>query len=166
VAVLDGGMATWRALGLPLDAQLPADSIQAPGPLAFDRSRLFDAARVQAHLAAGGLLLDARAGERYRGEVEPIDRVAGHVPGARSRPYAQNIEDGRFKSPAQLATEFGALLDGRAAADVVAMCGSGVTACHHLLAMAHAGLDGAGLYTGSWSGWIEDPARAVANGPG
>ncbi|MBJ7574591.1 sulfurtransferase [Luteimonas sp. MC1828] len=166
VAVLDGGLAAWRAQGLRLDAASPAVATTQSQPFAFDRSRLFDAARVQEHLAAGGLVLDARAGERFRGDVEPIDRVAGHVPGARSRPYADNLEVGRFKSSTRLATEFGALLDGRPPSDVVAMCGSGVTACHHLLAMAHAGLDGAGLYTGSWSGWIEDPARPVATGPG
>lgn len=164
VAVLDGGIAAWRAQGLPLDAVHPPLATAPPQPLAFDRSRLFDAARVQAHLAAGGLLLDARAGERFRGEVEPIDRIAGHVPGARSRPYADNLEAGRFKPSERLATEFGALLGGHPPRDVVAMCGSGVTACHHLLAMAHAGLDGAGLYTGSWSGWVEDPARPVATG--
>lgn len=166
VAVLDGGLSAWRAQGLPLDAGQASLAAHDAYPLAFDRSRLFDAARVQAHLAAGGLVLDARAAARFRGEVEPIDRVAGHVPGARSRPYQDNLEDGCFKSSPTLAAEFAALLDGRPPADVVVMCGSGVTACHHLLAMAHAKLDGAGLYTGSWSGWIEDPARGVATGAG
>src|SRR5690606_37197732 len=99
--------------------------------------------RVEAHLAAGGLLLHARARDRFRGEVEPIDARAGHVPGAASRPYADNLADGRFKPPGQLAAEFTQLLGGREPAAAVAMCGSGVTACHHLLAMAHAGLDGA-----------------------
>src|SRR5690606_469892 len=111
-----------------------------------------------------GLLLDARGGERFRGEVEPVDARAGHVPGAASRPYADNLEDGRFKPSARLAAEFGALLGPRTPREVAVMCGSGVTACHHLLAMAHAGLDGAKLFTGSWSGWIEDPARPVATG--
>ncbi|MDQ3510890.1 MAG: rhodanese-like domain-containing protein, partial [Pseudomonadota bacterium] len=119
---------------------------------------------VQAHLQAGGLLLDARAGERFRGEVEPIDRVAGHVPGARNRPYSENLRDGRFKPADELAMEFGAVLAGHAPQDVVVMCGSGVTACHHLLAMSHAGLHGARLFTGSWSGWIEDPSREIARG--
>lgn len=166
VAVLDGGFAAWRADGRPVEAGAPtADPAPAdPYPVHFDHGRLFDARRVQDHLARGGLLLDARAGERYRGEVEPIDARAGHVPGAVSRPYAANLEDGRFKPAGTLAAEFGALLAGRGAPGVVAMCGSGVTACHHLLAMAHAGLDGAGLYTGSWSGWIEDPSRPVATG--
>ncbi|GGK09625.1 sulfurtransferase [Luteimonas terricola] len=164
VAVLDGGFEAWSAQGLPVDRDVSEAQRAAPYPVAYDRSRLYDGARVEMHLAGGGLLLDARGGERFRGEVEPIDARAGHVPGAVSRPYASNIADGRFKSRAALAEEFADLLGPRAPADVVAMCGSGVTACHHLLAMAHAGLDGAGLYTGSWSGWIEDPARPVATG--
>jgi thiosulfate/3-mercaptopyruvate sulfurtransferase len=163
VAVLDGGFARWAALGLPTD-----DGVEpvVPGhyPVAFDASRLLDADAVAARVSAGGLLLDARGAERFRGDVEPIDRVAGHVPGALSRPYPSNLEDGRFKPATRLAGEFGALLAGRPASDAIAMCGSGVTACHHLLAMAHAGLPGASLFTGSWSGWIEDPARAIATG--
>lgn len=163
VAVLDGGWTRWMALGLPVDAAVPA-----PRPTSyvaeFDRSRLLDAAAVQAHLAAGGILLDARAAERFRGDVEPLDRVAGHVPGARNRPYADNLRDGHFKSSDELAAEFAAVLGAHAPDAVVAMCGSGVTACHHLLAMEHAGLHGAKLFTGSWSGWISDPARPVTTG--
>lgn len=162
VAVLDGGFAAWAAAGLPVDADTPP----LPPPSAFaanvGAARLRDAQAVQSHLAAGGVLLDARAPERFRGEVEPIDRVAGHVPGARNRPYALNLRDGRFKPAAELADEFAALAPTPDA--VVVMCGSGVTACHHLLAMAHAGLPGAALYAGSWSGWVEDPARPVATG--
>lgn len=162
-AVLDGGWARWIALGLPVDDALPH-----PVPThyrgGFDRRRLLDSEAVLAHMAAGGILLDARAGERFRGEVEPIDSVAGHVPGARNRPYADNLRDGRFKSPAELADEFARVLRGHRPDELVAMCGSGVTACHHLLAMEHAGLHGAKLYTGSWSGWISDPARPVATG--
>lgn len=166
VAVLDGGFEAWRSLGLPLGTDPPAAAPAAAAyPVHFDRARLFDAARVEEHMARGGWLLDARAGERYRGEVEPIDARAGHVPGAVSRPYAANLADGRFKPREVLASEFEALLP-VGGPGVVAMCGSGVTACHHLLAMAHAGLDAAGLYTGSWSGWIEDPSRPVATGPG
>ena len=166
-AVLDGGFEGWRSLGLPLDdaAPVPEAAAVAPYPADFERARLFDAARVRGHLAQGGLLLDARAGERFRGDVEPIDARAGHVPGAVSRPYACNLTDGRFKPADVLAGEFGALLGEAGPSGAVVMCGSGVTACHHLLAMAHAGLEGAGLYTGSWSGWIEDPARPVATGP-
>lgn len=165
VAVLDGGWARWQALWLPVETAVPTPERVDYAPEAgidFDRGRLPDAEQVQAHLADGGLLVDARAGERFRGEIEPIDRKAGHVPGAVNRPYADNLVDGRFKPADMLADEFGALLAGRNADELVAMCGSGVTACHHLLAMAHAGLPGAKLFTGSWSGWIEDPARPIA----
>lgn len=160
-AVLDGGLARWTALKQSLDGNQP-DPIPTGYDAGFDASRLLDAEQVQQHLAAGGMLIDARAAERFRGDVEPIDRVAGHVPGAINRPYGENLRDGRFKPAAELAQEFGALLAGRPPADVAVMCGSGVTACHHLLAMAHAGLPGAKLFTGSWSGWIEDPQRPVA----
>jgi len=163
VAVLDGGWQRWSALGLPSDAEVPT-----PQPTqyeaSFDARRLLDAQDVRGLLDSGGLLIDARAGERFRGEVEPLDRVAGHVPGARNRAYALNLDDGRFKSPEVLAAEFAPLFDGREPSQVAAMCGSGVTACHHLLAMSHAGFDGAALYTGSWSGWIEDSQRPVAIG--
>jgi len=110
-------------------------------------------------------LLDARAAARYRGETEPIDPVAGHVPGARNRPFSDNLgADGRFKSAAQLRTEFQALLGDYRPEAVVHMCGSGVTACHNLLAMEHAGLSGSRVYAPSWSGWISDAARPVAQG--
>lgn len=164
VAVLDGGFAAWTAAGLPTDADTPEVVVAPPYPGTFASGRLLDAITTAQRVAAGDLLIDARGAERFRGEVEPIDRVAGHVPGARNRPYPANLRDGRFKPAAELAAEFAALLEGRAPSSVVAMCGSGVTACHHLLAMAHAGLDGAALFTGSWSGWIEDPARPVATG--
>jgi len=164
VAVLDGGLQRWESLGLPLEADLPVATPTAPYPATFDETRLLDGAQVQAHLDAGGLLLDARAAERFRGEVEPIDRVAGHVPGARNRPYALSMQDGRFRPAQDLAREFAEFLQGHDARDVVAMCGSGVTACHLLLALEHAGVEGARLYTGSWSGWIDDPSRPVALG--
>jgi thiosulfate/3-mercaptopyruvate sulfurtransferase len=165
VAVLDGGWQRWTGLGLPVDSHTPH-----PAPMnysgAFDRSLLFDANQVQAHLDAGGLLLDARSADRFRGENEMLDRVAGHVPGAVNRPYAQNLVDGHFKVPMQLGDEFRAVLGGRSAEQVVVMCGSGVTACHHLLAMERAGLKGARLYPGSWSGWISDSQRPVETGDG
>jgi thiosulfate/3-mercaptopyruvate sulfurtransferase len=163
VAVLDGGWARWQALGLPVETAR-ASPVPTRYEADFDAARLLDADAVQDHVSAGGLLVDARAGERFRGEVEPIDAKAGHVPGAVNRPYADNLERGRCKPAGRLAQEFDALLAGRAASDLVAMCGSGVTACHHLLAMEHAGLPGARLFTGSWSGWIEDTARPVAVG--
>lgn len=165
VAVLDGGWARWTDLGLPVDDQVPTP-VAAVYEALFERGLLLDAEQTALHVDAGGLLVDARARERFLGKVEPLDRVAGHVPGAINRPYADNLRDGRFKPRAELAAEFTALLDGRAPLQAVVMCGSGVTACHHLLAMAHAGLPGARLFTGSWSGWLEDPSRPVATGEG
>lgn len=168
VAVLDGGWARWTALGLPVlpgvvETSREPPPPEVPAPVASPLKRLLQADEVQAHLDAGGLLVDARAAPRFRGEVEPLDRVAGHVPGAVNRPFSENLgPDGRFKPPEALAREFAALLDGRPPDQLVAMCGSGVTACHHLLAMAHAGLPGGRLYPGSWSGWIGDPDRTVA----
>jgi thiosulfate/3-mercaptopyruvate sulfurtransferase len=165
VAVLDGGWKRWTALGLPVGADPPTSPTPAGRyPGTFDTTRLLDATQVQAHLAGGGLLVDARAGERFRGDVEPIDLLAGHVPGALNRPYADNLRDGLFKPAPALADEFADVLGGQAPGALVAMCGSGVTACHHLLAMEHAGLHGGRLFTGSWSGWIEDPSRPVALG--
>jgi thiosulfate/3-mercaptopyruvate sulfurtransferase len=164
VAVLDGGLARWQSLGLPLESDMPIATPAPSYPAKFDESRLLDAAQVQAHLDAGGMLLDARAAERFRGDVEPIDPVAGHVPGACNRPYALSMRDGRFRPAWELAQEFDGLLEGREARNVVAMCGSGVTACHLLLALEHAGIEGARLFTGSWSGWIDDPSRPVARG--
>ena len=164
VAVLDGGFARWQALGLPLDNAMPTHAA-THYVATFDASRLLDARQVQAALQAGDMLFDVRAAARFRGEVEPLDPVAGHVPGARNRPFADNLVDGRFKSAAQLAREFGEALDGRDPAGTIAMCGSGVTVCHHLLAMEHAGLHGAKLFTGSWSGWVADPSRPVARSP-
>lgn len=163
VAVLDGGWSRWTSLGLPASttSETPGASFYGGH---FDASRLLDAQAVAAHLGQGGLLIDARGPERFRGDEEPLDRVAGHVPGAVNRPYAQNLVDGRFKSPVQLAAEYRALLGEHDPADVVMMCGSGVTACHNLLAMERAGLKGARLYADSWSGWIADPTRPVARG--
>lgn len=163
VAVLDGGWEHWQARGLPVDSDVPQPTpTQYVGT--FDESRLLDAAAVQAHLDQGGLLFDARAHERFRGDIEPIDRVAGHVPGARNRPYALSMRDGRFRPADELSDELSALLAGRPASDVAVMCGSGVTACHLLLAMEHAGLKGARLFKGSWSGWIGDPKRQIETG--
>ena len=108
--------------------------------------------------------LAARSGVPLIDVRERDEFAAGHVPGAVNRPYAQNMAEGRFKAPMQLADEYRALLAGRDPSDVVMMCGSGVTACHNLLAMERAGLRGAKLFTGSWSGWLADPRRPVATG--
>jgi len=163
VAVLDGGWKRWTALGLPVDSRVPVP-ITAKYHAAFDPRRILDADQVAEALQAGELLIDARAPARFRGEEERLDRVAGHVPGAVNRPLTDNLVDGRFKSPGQLAGEFRALLDGLPANRAIAMCGSGVTACHHLLAMERAGMPGARLFAPSWSGWISDPDRPVATG--
>ena len=166
VAVLDGGLAAWRAAGLAetagVDAPSPLPPYPSPG---FDRARIAAADEVLARLGeAPGWLFDARGGERFRGEVEPIDPVAGHVPGALNRPFAANLREGRFRPAAELRAELSPLLHGRTPAEAVLMCGSGVTACHLLLAMEHAGLAGAKVYAGSWSGWIAEPSRPVATG--
>lgn len=164
--VLDGGLAAWQAAGLPLDTGAPAPVRAAAYPGRFDRSRLATADDVAARAGeAPGWLLDARAPERFRGEVEPIDRVAGHIPGAVNRPYAANLSGQRLRPAGVLRAEFAALTGGRAPGEVVLSCGSGVTACHLALAMAHAGLPGARIYAPSWSGWIADPAHPVATGP-
>lgn len=167
-AVLDGGWLRWIVSGLPVESGIPHPR-QARYEGGFDQERLLDADQVQAHLDAGGLLVDARAAARFRGESEPLDRAAGHVPGAVNRPYSENLRgdsarDGRFKPAAQLKAEFEALIGDHSPEQVAVMCGSGVTACHHLLAMAHAGLPGGKLFTGSWSGWLEDPDRPIATG--
>jgi thiosulfate/3-mercaptopyruvate sulfurtransferase len=164
VQVLDGGLAAWVAAGHRLDTAVPPDAgaIVATRPF----RGWVDAAAVQAALAAGRRLVDARAADRFAGQNETLDPVAGHVPGATSHPFARNLgPDGRFLPPALLRERWLATLAGDAPADLIAMCGSGVTACHNLLALEAAGLPGARLYAGSWSEWIRDPARPVATGP-
>ncbi|MGA7436701.1 MAG: rhodanese-like domain-containing protein, partial [Luteibacter sp.] len=132
----------------------------------FDTSGTVSAEELAAELASGRfVLLDARAAPRYRGDVEPLDPVAGHVPGARNRPFADNLDThGFFRQPEELCKAFEAIIGPHPAEDVVHMCGSGVTACHNLLAMEYAGLCGSRLYAPSWSGWVSDRSRAVAVG--
>jgi thiosulfate/3-mercaptopyruvate sulfurtransferase len=163
-AVLDGGLGKWLREERPVTAELPriqgARFAPRPRPLAVD------AAHVLAGLRSPAMrILDARSAERYRGEAEPIDPVAGHIPGSLNRFVRENLERGAFKSPARLREEFLALLAGSAPETVVHSCGSGVAACHNLLAMEIAGLGGSRLYPGSWSEWIADPARPRATGP-
>jgi thiosulfate/3-mercaptopyruvate sulfurtransferase len=165
VAVLDGGWQAWLAEGLPVEAR---PSRRAP--------RRFEP-QVRWELVAdadlvnrirqdpGWRLLDARAPERFRGEEEPIDRVAGHIPGARNVPYAENLgAEGRFLQPDELRQRYARLLGDVPAERCVCYCGSGVTAAHDVLAIFHAGLGEAKLYAGSWSEWIVDPSRPVARG--
>jgi thiosulfate/3-mercaptopyruvate sulfurtransferase len=164
VRVLDGGFRAWAAAGRPVTTDEPraaaGDFTAVPGHLP-----VLDAAGAAA-LARSGVLLDARAGERYRGETEPVDPVAGHIPGALSAPTVANVDkDGRFLPPADLRhrfAEFG-IAAGPGPA-VGAYCGSGVTAAHEVLALALAGIPAA-LYVGSWSGWTADRSRPVATGP-
>jgi thiosulfate/3-mercaptopyruvate sulfurtransferase len=166
--LLDGGLAAWVGAGLPLASGEPlVPPPRPPWKARYAEGSYLETAALLPLLAEDRvLLLDARARERFRGEVEPIDPVAGHIPGARNRPFGENLQGGRFKDPGQLRAEFAALLGGRPAAEVVHMCGSGVTACHNLLAMELAGLPGSRLYADSWSGWIGDRRRAVASGDG
>ncbi|MDP1674308.1 MAG: sulfurtransferase [Burkholderiales bacterium] len=165
VAVLDGGWQAWTRAKLPFTVEQPAVE-----PTSFSvkpQTRLaVDSALLQANFGARkALVLDARSSDRYRGENEILDPVAGHIPGAVNRFFKQNLgEDGRFKTPTALKTEFSELLNGHAPTDVVHQCGSGVTACHNLLAMEVAGLAGSRLYPGSWSEWVSDRRRPVTTG--
>jgi thiosulfate/3-mercaptopyruvate sulfurtransferase len=167
VAVLDGGLSAWLEIGGGLESGEP----QAPARAATFVPRPDTAAVVTAAevLAASRdprrLLVDARAAERFAGSSEPIDPVAGHVPGAINHPFTANLrEDGRFLAKPELARRWGERLGSTAPGDVITMCGSGVTACHDLLALELAGFPGAKLYAGSWSEWIRDPQRPIARG--
>jgi thiosulfate/3-mercaptopyruvate sulfurtransferase len=169
VAALDGGLAAWQAAGGAVESGAVdgAASAQPAYPIAAEETpltRTVDAATLQSRIGKVALI-DARAPERFRGDVEPLDPQAGHIPGARNRFFKDNLgADGRFKPADELRAEFVALLGARPSTEVVHQCGSGVTACHNLLAMAVAGLDGAALYPGSWSEWSSDPTRPVARG--
>jgi len=166
VAVLDGGIAAWQCAGGTLTDQpsrAPGPA-QAPYPDLPSLAPSVDAAGVTTRPPRQAVL-DARSGERFRGEAEPIDAVAGHIPGALNRFHRENLVDGgAFKAPDRLRAEFGVLLGDRSPDEVIHSCGSGVTACHNLLAMEHAGLAGSLLYPGSWSEWSADPARPIARG--
>ncbi|NEE03597.1 sulfurtransferase [Phytoactinopolyspora halotolerans] len=161
VRVLDGGLSAWRAVGGDVTADVPSpepgDVVLTPG------SMLTVAADQAAELARTGVLLDARAGERYRGESEPVDPVAGHIPGAVNAPTTENTTaEGRFRVPDELRERFAALgVD--PSTPVGVYCGSGVTAAHEVLALATVGIEAA-LYPGSWSEWIRDPSRPVETG--
>lgn len=167
VAVLDGGLAAWQRAGFPV-ASGDAAPVAKAGDFEPAASLVgsVDARQLQDDLTQRRYqVVDARAGERYRGEVEPMDRVAGHIPGALNRPFAQNLRpDGTFKPGPVLRAEFQALLGTRPVDTIVQQCGSGVTACHNILAMEHAGLGTSLLYPGSWSEWSSDESRPVATG--
>jgi thiosulfate/3-mercaptopyruvate sulfurtransferase len=165
VALLDGGFRKWLAEGRPVDSGNNAREAQrftgSPRPEMTLEAR--DVAAALGH--RGTTLLDARAPERYRGDIEPIDRLPGHIPGAVNYHFQQNVDDqGVFRSPDDLRRQLGAAIGDTPAPGVVHYCGSGVTACHNLLAMEVAGLPGAKLYAGSWSEWSSDPSRPVERG--
>lgn len=171
VAVLDGGLPQWQHRGYPLQKGAPANSGVAIEPAAipsihFPATTIVDTAAVLSNLQSPQFtLVDARAPQRFRGEQEPVDTVAGHIPGAINRPLQANLDTtGCFKSAQQLAQEWQTLLAAQPADRLVHMCGSGVTACHNLLAMEIAGLSGSRIYSGSWSEWICDPCRPVVTG--
>jgi thiosulfate/3-mercaptopyruvate sulfurtransferase len=167
VAVLDGGWSSWQAMGGAVESGTVTAQPQAAYPIADTPSPLVATIDADGLLAQLGqlALIDARAPERFRGDVEPLDAQAGHIPGARNRFFKDNLTpDGHFKPAAVLREEFLTLLDSRPTVDVVNQCGSGVTACHNLLAMAVAGLEGSALYPGSWSEWSSDPGRPITRG--
>ncbi len=166
VAVLDGGLQAWQAAGGAVGTGEEPSHFQSTFFLGPEKAALVTAQAVADQLGRPGqTLVDARAPARFRGEVEPLDRVAGHIPGALNRPFGQNIgPDGKFKPAAQLKTEFEALLGSRDPASVVHHCGSGVSAVPNLMAMEIAGLGRTGLFAGSWSEWSSQPDRPVAQG--
>ena len=165
VALLDGGLPGWRrakqALVTEVPSVVPTTFVSRPQPWSVDLDEVL--AKLN---SADTLILDARAPERFTGEEEILDPVGGHIPGAVNRFYFDNLDDAGcyFKPAGELRAEFDALLAGRDPAKVVQQCGSGVTACHNLLAMEIAGLNGSRLYPGSWSEWCADPARPIATG--
>ena len=164
VAVLDGGFAKWLRDGRPVSGErhVAQPTKFVPGRVRATVNATGIAASLPRHDL---LLLDARTAERYRGDVEPIDPVAGHIPGALNRPYTRNVAaDGTFRTARELRSEFDAMLHGRSADDLVHYCGSGISACHNVLAMAVAGYPLTRLYPGSWSEWSADPRRPVAKG--
>ena len=167
VAVLDGGLAAWKRSKRPLTAEVPAVTARSFMAKPDSLPRI-DAGGILGALGTPQwLLLDARNEERYAGENETLDPVGGHIPGAVNRFFMDNLDDAgvRFKPAEELRADFLGLIGSRDPASVVQQCGSGVTACHNLLAMEHAGLAGSRLYPGSWSEWCSDPSRPVATGP-
>ena len=167
VAVLDGSIAAWKAAGQKVTTE--PSSARPPGQFQLREPLITTVSYAQMKANVDSqekLVLDARASDRFRGENETMDPVGGHIPGAKNRPFKDNLKpDGRFKSARQLRAEFDAITGGRAAARLVSQCGSGVTACHNLLAMEIAGLNGVALYPGSWSEWSAQPGAPIATGP-
>ena len=171
VAVLDGGFPAWILAGgaVASGEELPVHRNGQGGRFVphSDGLAVIGTAEIAARLGnARFVLVDARAAERFTGSIEPIDTLAGHVPGAVNQPYSENLtQEGRFLPAGELRRLWLARLEGKEPSNVAAMCGSGVTACHNLLALEVAGLGGAKLYAGSWSEWIRDSSRPIARGP-
>jgi thiosulfate/3-mercaptopyruvate sulfurtransferase len=165
VALLDGGFPKWQREGRPVTPELPMIQAAQFHPT-INNAMWVDAGYVeQMHARKDGVLIDARADVRFRGDVEPLDKVAGHIPGAINIPYEDNLDfSGEFMSDEALRELYLAAMNHVAPDQVVQMCGSGVTACHNILAMEHAGLTGSKLYAGSWSEWITDASHPVATG--
>lgn len=162
VVVLNGGVQAWLGAGYPLETSLPQPDLKH-----FDAEAMpgmtMDASMLQSALAVQTCrLIDVRSSARFHGEIEPVDPVAGHIPGAINHPFSRLLDDDGYFLPSEvIRAQLMALLGTAGSGDVVAMCGSGVTACHLLLAMSHVGLPGGRLYPGSWSEWIRDPSRPV-----
>jgi thiosulfate/3-mercaptopyruvate sulfurtransferase len=164
-AVLDGGFPEWKRLGLPVRAHREVRVPKQFKPQ-LNPDKLVFAAEVLERISRGtGLIIDSRAPERYRGEEEPFDPVAGRIPGAANRFWQTNLDaNGCFKDQDVLRVEFDSLCDGIAPSDTIVYCGSGVTGCHNVLSMSHAGIQDVRLYGGSWSEWSSDPSRPIATG--
>jgi thiosulfate/3-mercaptopyruvate sulfurtransferase len=167
VAVLDGGWAKWAREGRPTN--VGEEGTRTPTSFtAKPRQEMHVTVDEAARRAEdpGVIFIDARSPQRFQGQPDPLDKVPGHIPGARNRFYRDNLTaDGTLRSADALRADFDRVLDGRSANEIVMYCGSGITACHNLLAMEHAGLHGMKLYSGSWSEWESDPRRPVETGP-
>lgn len=163
VALLDGGLPRWQREGHPMTTDVSVVTPALFSPQLHDEMWVDAATVTRAVTQNDWLVMDARAEERFNGEIEPLDPVAGHIPGAINLPYEDNLHlSGRFASPEELRALYAGFMEDVPPGQVIQMCGSGVTACHNILAMEHAGLRGARLYAGSWSEWIRDPSRPVA----
>lgn len=165
-ALLNGGFGAWLKAGYAVESGIPLVTGSVPELLEPDLNMIVSADSIREKLnSAKEPILDARAPERFSGEVEPLDTRAGHIPGALNRPFTENLDvNGHFRSAQELRSEFEALLGNTSTEKVIHSCGSGVTACHNLFAMELAGLGGSRLYPGSWSHWIRDPDRPIATG--
>jgi thiosulfate/3-mercaptopyruvate sulfurtransferase len=162
VAVLDGGFARWQQLGFVVDDATPIFA-QSVYQAQYDHAQIVTVETLE-NKSPQTCLIDARAAERFRAEFEPIDRKAGHIPGAINRAFNLNLENGRFRAPDALRADFQNLIGDKKISDTILYCGSGVTACHHLLAMEVAGLPGARIFPPSWSGWISDDNHSIEIG--